>query len=99
VQEKQLPKTPSARAPNYQSGRASDRPVEAFKRSCPEEAVQQVPELRFVQEHARQETAQRTSASTPTDITGGHVTIAAQSSSQSERSSELGDSELLGSRT
>jgi len=32
------------------------------------------------QGHERQETAQRTSAATPADITGSHVTIAARSS-------------------
>jgi len=30
-----LPRTPSARTPNYQTGRVNDRPVEAFKRRCP----------------------------------------------------------------
>jgi len=38
VQDGQLPQTPSGRTPNYQTGRASDRPVEAFKRWCPGEA-------------------------------------------------------------
>jgi len=81
VPEQQLPKTPSARASNYQSGRASDRPVEAFKRRCPGEAQRfSKSGTAVVQGHARQKKAQRTSTATPADITGSHVTMAAQRS-------------------
>jgi len=38
------------------------------------------PETAVAQRHARQETAQWTSAATPADITGSHVAIAARSS-------------------
>jgi len=34
----QLPKIPSARTPNFQTGRASDRPFDTFKGLCPGEA-------------------------------------------------------------
>jgi len=74
VPEQQHPKIPSARNAKLRHSRG----VVLEEPSCSAS-----PGTAVAQGHERQETAQRTSAATPADITGSHVRIAARSSLES----------------
>jgi len=71
---------PKPRQPTSQEGRATDPLRHSRGVVLEKPSGSASPGTSVVRGHTRQETAQRTSAATPADITGSHVTTAARSS-------------------